>query len=142
MMSVVMPIPVVLASVSAALLLFTALLIIFRRVQYRVQVGRELHYLIGQKQFDYTIIDIRGGNEFVRGHIPNALNIPYQQCLGYMPTENMFEKIFVYGRNRRSARRAALSLSSTGYFSVKYFGPFRCWKGPVEITSAETKEIN
>jgi len=137
-----MLIPAVIASAVSTLLFSIALLVIFRRFQYRLLVGRELKYLISQNQYDYTIIDLRRPEEFTRGHIPNALNIPYQQCLGYMPTENMFEKIYIYGRDRRSARKAARNLSSTGYFNVKYYGALRGWKGPLERAGAKNKEKN
>lgn len=116
---------------TAVFLLLLIVLPLVMRIRHRVLAGRELIYLLGQYHFEYILIDIRRNQDFIKGHIPNALNVPYPDCLNYLPTENMFEKIYIYGNTRRQARNTAKTLGITGYFNVSYFGAFRSWRGPV-----------
>ncbi len=111
------------------LLVFFILSIV--RIRHRVLAGRELLYLTGQDSFEFILIDVRKTRDFERGHIPNAMNVPFPGCMEYLPTENMFEKIYIYGTSRHQARLVAIKLGITGYFNVSYFGAFRQWKGPV-----------
>ncbi len=102
------------------------------RIRHRILAGRELLYLTGQDSFEYILIDIRGVQDYEEGHIPNALNVPFPECMDYFPTDNMFEKIYIYGKSRYQAQLVARKMGITGYFNVSYFGAFRQWKGPVE----------
>jgi len=124
-------------TVTFVFLLFLILLV--TRIRHRVLVERELMYLIGQDSFEYILIDIRGSQDYERAHIPSAFNVPYPNCLEYLPTENMFKKIYIYGRNRYQSRVTAKKMSITGYFNVSWFGAFREWKGPVEMENKEGK---
>jgi rhodanese-related sulfurtransferase len=127
------------AATATVLLILT--LLIYYRIRHLIRTGRELSYLIGQDQFEYTLIDVGSPEDFARGHIPSARNVPYQECTGFFPTENMFEKIYVYGRNRRKARIVAKMLDTTGYFSVTLYGTFRSWRGPVEKNETEKENL-
>lgn len=113
------------------LILLVLFILFVIRIRHRVLAGRELLYLTGQDSFEYILIDVRKTRDFERGHIPNAINVPFPGCMEYLPTENMFEKIYIYGTSRHQARLVALKLGNTGYFNVSYFGAFRQWKGPV-----------
>lgn len=126
------------AATAAVLLIFIILL--GYRIRHRFRIEKEIMYLIGQDQYEYILIDIRTPDAFAAGHIPNARNVPYEKCVTYLPTENMFEKIYVYGRSSRGARIIAKMLDTTGYFNVTYYGSFRSWKGPIAKTDIE-KEI-
>ena len=99
-------------------------------------------YLTGQDQFKYILIDIRESCDYEKGHIPTAMNVPYPGCLEYLPTENMFEKIYIYGISRRRSRIVANRLDTTGYFNVSYFGAFRSWRGSVEKAEPENKDVS
>ena len=85
---------------------------------------RELAYMLSQTHYEYILLDLRSQNEYEKGHCPGARNIAFEKLSTYMPTENMFEKIFVYGRNASQARRACGILGSAGYFNVKSFGSY------------------
>jgi len=123
--------PVYIGTVTT-LILMLIIFMITGRIRHGILAGRELTYLLGQDSFEYILIDIRKNRDFEKGHIPGAANVPYPDCLKYLPTENMFEKIYIYGKSRYRAREVAKNLNKTGYFNVSYFGAFRAWKGPVE----------
>ncbi|RKX75616.1 MAG: hypothetical protein DRP70_07925 [Spirochaetes bacterium] len=114
------------------LILLVIIIISVVRIRHRVLAGRELLYLTGQDSFEYILIDVRRTRDYKKGHIPNALNVPFPGCMECLPTENMFEKIYIYGKSRHQARLVARKLGNTGYFNVSYFGAFRQWKGPEE----------
>ncbi len=115
-----------------ALILMAIIIILIVRIRHRILAGRELLYLTGQDSFEYILIDVRKTLEYKKGHIPNAMNVPFPGCMEYLPTENMFEKIYIYGESRYQARLVARKMGITGYFNVSYFGAFKQWKGPVE----------
>ncbi len=127
----IMPLYVLIAAVGAAVLFFLLLSASVVRLRRKAGTNREITELIGQDQYEYTIIDVRERDDFSRSHMPAAKNIPHNTFDGGLPTENMFEKIFVYGPNGRIARRIARTLDRTGYFNVTCCGAFRGWKGPV-----------
>jgi rhodanese-related sulfurtransferase len=122
--------PLFAASFAACLILVSifAAAAAFRR---KARKDREIEGLIRQDQYEYTILDVRRRADFEDSHMPDSRNIPYDEFDGGLPTENMFEKIFVCGPNRRIARRMAKILERTGYFNVTCYGSFRKWKGSV-----------
>lgn len=124
---------VILAAV-VLIIAVTVLVVRIKRLRRQISTGRELEYLLGQNLCEFTLIDIRTSGEYSSGHIPGALNVPVGECGDCLPSENMFQKIFVYGRSRRSAQKAAKILDENGYFNVTCYGAFRNWKGPVTTT--------
>ena len=98
----------------------------------RRRVGREVGSLITQDQCRYIILDVREENEFVKKHVAASRNIPFSRSGGCFPSENMFERIIVFGPTERKARIISRRLDRTGYFNVTHFGAFRNWRGAVE----------
>ena len=98
----------------------------------RRRVGREVGSLITQDQCRYIILDVREENEFVKKHVAASRNIPFSRSGGCFPSENMFERIIVFGPTDRKARIISRRLDRTGYFNVTHFGAFRNWRGAVE----------
>jgi len=108
---------------------------------YRIRRNREqnnslslnsnLLQLINQDQYEYYLIDVRSEAEYLKGHIPTAINVPYGQLSSFLPTDNLFTNMIVYGRSPNQSFRAATILSDTGYFNVTNFGPLFKWRGPV-----------
>ena len=108
----------------------------------RRHARRDLLWLVGQDQYEYTVLDLRPPGEFAAGHIPQAINVSPDHILSYLPTENMFERIYTCGRTASMAKRASRILGRTGYFNVESVGAFRHWRGPVEESqSAEVPSI-
>lgn len=84
-----------------------------------------------KEQYDYLLIDVRTDEEYKAGHIPGAVSFPFVE-MDYLPVEDMFLTIVVYGSDRKDTRWAAEYLSRNGYFNIIPFGGIDRWKGPLE----------
>ncbi len=102
-------------------------------------LNRSLQDLIGQDQFEYYLVDVRSEGEFRKGHIPTAVNVPFGKLNTFLPTDNLFINIVVYGRSLRQSAKAAAILGDSGYFNVTSFGPMFKWRGPVSRGAGEEK---
>lgn len=125
-----MPVPLIVFSAAAAGVFAYAAVTLLQQFLHRRHVERELLELITQNQYQFTVLDVRDSKEFHRGHVLTASNIPFSQPKKYFPSENMFERIFVFGPNHRKAWLTARRLSKDGYFNVTYYGAYHHWKGP------------
>ena len=105
-----------------------------------LSLQKNLRKLISQDQYEYYLIDVRSENEFRKGHIPTAVNVPYGQLNSYLPSDNLFSNMVVYGRSPLQASRAASILEDAGYFNVTNFGPFFRWRGEVARAEAKSRE--
>ncbi len=77
----------------------------------------------------YILLDVRTGEEFESGHIPNAVCLPYEeipaQAETQLPDKNAL--ILVYCRSGRRSKIAAQTLSDMGYTDVREFGGILDW---------------
>ena len=127
----IMPFLIVAIAVLTILAILCLLFTVGEMIRRR-RIGREVGDLIAQDQCRYMILDVREENEFIQKHIADSLNIPFSRINGCFPTENMFERIIVFGPSRRKARTVSRRLDRNGYFNVTHFGAFRSWRGAVE----------
>ena len=125
--------PIIIVAIVLPVLLMLTLMMV-GRIRSRGHLIRTVSALISQDQYEYTILDIRNEGHFAEGHIPHAVNVPFEQINDRLPTENMFQQIYVYGQNRRKVRKAVRILDKSGYFNVTSYGAYRGWKGPIETT--------
>ena len=85
----------------------------------------------------YIILDVRRPDEFVAGHIPNAINVP-NETIGTAEIPELPDKdqlIMVYCRSGRRSKEAAEKLVKLGYTNIVEFGGILDWKG--ETVSGE-----
>lgn len=111
-----------------------------RDAKKNMSLNSTLQQLINQDQYEYFLIDVRSEAEYKKGHIPTALNVPYGKLGSYLPTDNLFTNIVVYGRSPLQSSRAANIMSDAGYFNVTSFGPVFKWRGPVSRKDKENDE--
>ena len=89
-----------------------------------------LQELKQQTSLNYQIIDIRPPHEYLHGHAPNAVNIPYDALLMYPETylkkDQNYYLICAYGSQ---SQRASDILRSYGYnvANVKNGYEMRCY---------------
>lgn len=121
---------------SASILLTILVMLSVRRLRHRKRTGLRLKELIEQDQYEYIILDVRSPKEYETSRIRGAVSLPSDEIEGHLPTERMFEPIYVYGRSRKQARLAARLLDTSGYFNVVCYGRFRGWKGPQDSGAA------
>lgn len=75
-----------------------------------------------------NIIDIRDKYQFILGHIPNAINIPYVYLL--MTPENYLskeEKYYLYCEHGEKSRKICLHLQELGYQAVDLVGGYESY---------------
>jgi rhodanese-related sulfurtransferase len=83
-----------------------------------------------------TIVDVRAAKDFANGHIPGAINIPYDQYNGFEGSEtnfsglrkNGFNYIYCYEHLCNLAQKAAKKFASLGYPVKEMVGGFEEWK--------------
>ena len=81
---------------------------------------------------DYLLIDVRTPGEYASGHIPSAINIPYDTIAEKLPTDDKNARIVVYCRSGSRSAAADKTLKSLGYTDVTDFGGVGNWKGSLE----------
>ena len=116
--------------VSAAVLV--VLLAAGRKSKIPVMKQEELRKMIDLNNVEFYLLDFRDKENFKKGHIPGAVNVPLKNIKSFFPTEKMFTDIIVCGQTDKEAQQGARILSDTAYFRVKSLGAFSRWKGPLE----------
>lgn len=84
-----------------------------------------------EEESGYLILDVRRPDEFVEGHIPNAINVPNESigtsAIPELPNKDQL--IFVYCRSGRRSKEASEKLAKLGYTNIVEFGGILDWKG-------------
>lgn len=85
-------------------------------------------YQLVENSSDYTLIDVRTGQEYGDSHIPTAINIPYNAITSDQPLPAKDSLIIVYCRSGRRSGIAKQSLVDLGFTNVHDFGAVTRWK--------------
>ncbi len=93
--------------------------------------------IVGSKDSNYLIVDVRDNETYKAGHIPGAINIPGKELDASWSKLPKDKTIIFYCYNITcfAAPRAALEAAKKGYKVMEMFGGFEEWarKGhPVE----------
>lgn len=90
-----------------------------------------------------TIVDVRSAKDYAEGHIPGAINIPYDKYNGFHGNETEFKGlrkdgynvVYCYELLCNLAKEAAIKFASLGYPVKEMQGGFNSWKekgNPIE----------
>jgi rhodanese-related sulfurtransferase len=92
------------------------------------------------QQRGVTVLDVRTAMEFEGGHVPGAINIPYDQ-VGARTAElgPRGKPVLLYCRSGRRSGIAAAELVRQGFTAVYDFRAMDAWPGPVEKGPARAK---
>jgi rhodanese-related sulfurtransferase len=93
--------------------------------------------LIQDGERDYLLVDVRTSGEYAGGHIPTAVNIPYQNIVEGLPDGPKNRLIIVYCRTGSRSGHAERSLRNAGYSNVVDYGGILSWGGPIEYGDSE-----
>ena len=85
---------------------------------------------------DVTIVDVRDAKEFAKGHIPGAINIPFDKHQSFEGPETEFpglrkdgfNYVYCYELLCNLAQKAAKKFASLGYPVKEIVGGFEEWK--------------
>ena len=82
---------------------------------------------------NYIILDVRTMEEFIQGHIPNAICIPNETINENIIKElpNKEQLILIYCRSGNRSKQAADKLIKLGYINLIEFGGIIDWKGEI-----------
>ena len=90
-----------------------------------------------------TVIDVRRPEDFEKGHIPGALNLPkekWETALGL--AKDKTNVIYCYSQTCHLAASAALQFAKKGFSVVELEGGFNTWeKAGLEIEKGTGKRI-
>jgi rhodanese-related sulfurtransferase len=74
------------------------------------------------------LLDVRSADEFSRGHLPRAVNIPVQELDRRLAEVGPAKRdVVVYCRSGHRSARAAQLLREHGYIKVHDLGPMTAW---------------
>jgi len=93
----------------------------------------------------HIIVDVRREDEYVQGHIPDAVCIPNESIGSEMPPQlpDLDQIILVYCRSGNRSKQAAQKLADIGYTNVYEFGGIITWTGEtVTGTSGQEKDMS
>jgi rhodanese-related sulfurtransferase len=81
----------------------------------------------------YVIVDVRRPDEFAKGHILGAINVPNEGIADEQPAElpDLDQVLLVYCQTGRRSAAASKKLTDIGYTRVLEFGGIMTWKGEV-----------
>jgi phage shock protein E len=92
------------------------------------------------QQRGVTVLDVRTADEFQGGHVPGAINIPYDQVAARSAEVGPKGKpVLLYCRSGRRSGVAAAELVKQGFTAVYDFKTISDWPGPVEKGPAKAK---
>ena len=87
-----------------------------------------------KEEKNYIILDVRRPDEFAKGHIPGAINVPNEEIgtteIAELP--NKSQLILVYCRSGNRSKQASEKLVKLGYTNIVEFGGINDWKGETQ----------
>lgn len=91
-----------------------------------------LQELIETEETSYLLVDVRTPAEYAEGHIPTAINVPYQKVASELPETSEDTIVILYCRSGRRSGIAYDSLRSNGYERLVDFGGIVRRRGELE----------
>lgn len=90
----------------------------------------ELKDLIANKIDEINIVDVRKYDDYIEGHIPYAIHVPYDSLEEHLV---MFEKdkvniVYCYNNFCKLGHKAAYKIAKEGYPVQVLHGGYRTWK--------------
>jgi rhodanese-related sulfurtransferase len=87
----------------------------------------QLFVLVSKHLEPYVLVDVRTPDEYRAGHIPSAINIPYDRIAANPPTGDTSALVILYCASGGRSSKATASLKDLGYTHVVNFGSIRKW---------------
>jgi rhodanese-related sulfurtransferase len=82
-----------------------------------------------QKSAALYVLDVRTPEEFASGHVPGAVNIPYDQVAARLAEIPKDKEVVLYCRSGRRAGLAAAELEKAGYADLQLMqGDMPAWE--------------
>ena len=79
-----------------------------------------------------VIVDLRDASDYIKGHIPSAINIPCEDLNRYVSYLSQYEEIVLYCSRGNNSMLAARSLSIPGARVMSLYGGIRAYRGEIQ----------
>ena len=95
-------------------------------------VGPGIHAKVDEARNDpnAVVLDVRTADEYARGHIEGAVNIPLDQ-IDRATTELAGRKLYVHCASGARSRRAVAALKAASFPDAEDIGGIVSWRGPI-----------
>lgn len=113
------------------------------RRQFQIITEKELKNYI--HQYDIVIVDLREPEEYHTGHIPGAVNIPYDELVHSLHRLKAYRYILLYCDKGTTSLMAARTLSQMGYPVIDISGGIESYHGELttqQITSPSSEQTD
>jgi rhodanese-related sulfurtransferase len=90
----------------------------------------DVHESLNSANNDFVVVDVRGPNAFVKGHVKGAINIPHQEMTAERMAQYSTNKVFVVycaGPHCNGANKAAVCLARLGLPVKMMIGGVKGW---------------
>ncbi len=85
---------------------------------------------------DIVVYDVRTAEEYAEGHIPGAVNIPYDVIGSEIPIKDKDAVVVLYCRSGNRSGKARATLDGLGYTNLADFGGVSKWMGDLVLGNA------
>ncbi len=82
---------------------------------------------------DALLVDVRGEDEYARGHIPGSLNVPLPRVSQLGELADKKTPVYVYCLSGARSTRAKHELCRIGFEDVRNIGGISSYKGQMEV---------
>ena len=90
---------------------------------------RQLEKILDTGGDHYILVDVRENEEYRRGHLEGAVNLPYEELLRAPELLPKDKIILVYCAHGSNSMLAARELSGMGYRTVNVYGGLMYYRG-------------
>ncbi len=89
-----------------------------------------LKHMMEKQLEEYTLVDVREYDDYIKGHIPFAVHVPFDQLEEQMVqfSKDKVNIVYSYSPFCQLAKKAAYHLASEGYPVRELLGGFKAWK--------------
>ena len=98
------------------------------------QISMDEAVKLMRNEKNYIILDVRRPDEYAKGRIPGAINVPNEEIgtaeISKLPDKSQL--ILVYCRSGRRSKETAGKLAKLGYTNIVEFGGILDYKGEIE----------
>ncbi len=95
--------------------------------------SQQLEAIITAGEENTYLVDVRTPEEYRKGAIPTAINIPYDSIADNLPTTDRSARIILYCASGRRSGIAAQTLRDLGFSDVYNFGGVGNWQGKLVV---------
>lgn len=89
----------------------------------------ELDRWIRTGEDNLVVVDVRAAEDFVKGHIPGAINVPKEKwARAHGLTRDKTNVVYCYTQQCHLAANACVQFAAAGYPVMELEGGFECWK--------------